>query len=59
VTPALWNRWEEAVKSGDLRRHLRRRLSIICESARLDQERGAGLVDRARSADGVVSGQVR
>ena len=39
VTPALWNRWEEAVASGDLRRHLRRRLSIICESAGLDEER--------------------
>ena len=39
VTPALWNRWEEAIASGDLRRHLRRRLSIICEGAGLDQER--------------------
>ena len=39
VTPALWNRWDEAVASGDLRRHLRRRLSIICEHAGLDQER--------------------
>jgi streptomycin 6-kinase len=39
VTPALWNRWQEAVASGDVRRHLRRRLSIICESADLDQER--------------------
>jgi streptomycin 6-kinase len=39
VTPALWNRWEEAVASGGLRRHLRRRLSIICESAVLDKER--------------------
>jgi len=39
ATPALWNRWEEAVASGDVRRHLRRRLSIICESAGLDEER--------------------
>ena len=39
VTPALWNRWEEAVASDDLRRHLRRRLSIVCESAGLDEER--------------------
>ena len=39
ATPALWNRWEEAVASGDLRRHLRRRLSIICESAGLDEDR--------------------
>src|SRR5674476_841664 len=28
VTPALWNRWAEAIASGDLRAHLRRRLSI-------------------------------
>ena len=39
VTPALWNRWAEAIASGDLRRHLRRRLSIICDSAGLDEER--------------------
>lgn len=39
VTPALWNRWEEAIASGDIRRHLRRRLSVICESAGLDEER--------------------
>jgi len=39
VTPALWNRWEEAVATGDIRRHLRRRLSIICEVAGLDEER--------------------
>ena len=39
ITPALWNRWEEAVSSGDLRRHLRRRLTIICDSAGVDEER--------------------
>jgi streptomycin 6-kinase len=39
VTPALWNRWEETVASGNMGRHLRRRLSIICESADLDKER--------------------
>ena len=39
VTPALWNRWEEAVASGDVRRHLRRRVSIICERADLNEER--------------------
>jgi len=39
VTPALWNRWDEAISSGDLRRHLRRRLAIICEAAGLDEER--------------------
>ncbi len=39
VTPALWNRWEEAVSGGDLRQHLRRRLTIICDSAGVDEER--------------------
>jgi streptomycin 6-kinase len=39
VAPALWNRWEEALASGDLRRHLRRRLSVICESSGLDKDR--------------------
>ena len=39
VTPALWNRWPEAVAGGDLRQHLLRRLSIICENAGLDGER--------------------
>jgi streptomycin 6-kinase len=39
ATPALWNRWAEALDSGNLRQHLRRRLSIICESAGLDEER--------------------
>jgi streptomycin 6-kinase len=39
VTPALWNRWDEALAGGDLRGHLRRRLSIICEVAGLDEER--------------------
>jgi streptomycin 6-kinase len=39
VTPSLWNRWGEASASGDLRGHLRRRVSIICERAGLDEER--------------------
>jgi streptomycin 6-kinase len=39
VAPALWNRWEEAVATGDIRRHLGRRLSIICDVAGLDEER--------------------
>jgi streptomycin 6-kinase len=39
VAPALWNRWAEAVASGDLRAHLSRRLSIICASAGLDEGR--------------------
>jgi len=39
VAPALWNRWAEATSSGDVRRHVRRRLSIICESAGVDEDR--------------------
>jgi streptomycin 6-kinase len=39
VAPALWNRWAEAKAGGDLRAHLRRRLSIICEVAGLEHER--------------------
>ena len=39
VAPALWNRWEEAIASGNLRARLRRRLSIVCASAGLDEER--------------------
>jgi len=39
VAPALWNRWAEAAASGDVRSHLRRRLSIICEVAGLDEDR--------------------
>jgi len=39
VTPALWNRWVEAIASGNLGAHLRRRLSVICASAGLDEER--------------------
>jgi len=39
VAPALWNRWGEAVASHDIRRHLRRRLAVICEHAGIDAER--------------------
>jgi len=39
VAPALWNRWDEAVASGDVRAHLRRRLAVICESAGIDPDR--------------------
>lgn len=39
VAPALWNRWDEALDSRDVRRHLRRRLSVICEHAGLDEAR--------------------
>ncbi|HET7477502.1 MAG TPA: aminoglycoside phosphotransferase family protein [Dermatophilaceae bacterium] len=39
VAPALWNRWGEALASRDVRRHLRRRLGLICERAGIDQDR--------------------
>ncbi len=41
VTPALWNRWDEAVATGDVRAELRRRLEIVCAAGGID-------VDRAR-----------
>ena len=39
VAPLLWNRWDEVVASHDARRHLRRRLSLVCEHAGLDEDR--------------------
>lgn len=42
VTPALWNRWDEAAATGDLRRALRRRLDIVCDAAGIDGDRARG-----------------
>lgn len=39
VAPMLWNRWAEAVATGDLRRALRRRFAIIVETAGLQADR--------------------
>lgn len=39
VAPLLWNRWDEAVSSGDLRRALRRRLDLAVDVAGLDHDR--------------------
>jgi streptomycin 6-kinase len=39
VAPALWNRWADATAGGDVRGHLRRRLSLICERAGIDEDR--------------------
>jgi streptomycin 6-kinase len=39
VAPALWNRWDEAVATGDVRRALRRRLELVCDAAGIDPER--------------------
>lgn len=38
VAPLLWNRGEEATAAGDTRGHLRRRLTVTCEAAGLDEE---------------------
>lgn len=39
VAPLLWNRWPEAVATGDLRGALRRRLDLVCDVAGLDRDR--------------------
>lgn len=39
VAPVLWNRWDDALATGDLRGALRRRLAIVCEVAGLDADR--------------------
>lgn len=39
VAPLLWNRWDEAVATGDLRAALRRRLDLVAEVAGLDRDR--------------------
>jgi streptomycin 6-kinase len=39
VAPLLWNRWDEAVATGDLRGALRRRLDLVCDVAGLDRDR--------------------
>lgn len=39
VAPALWNRWDEAAGSGNLRDELRRRIGWVCEAAGIDEDR--------------------
>ncbi len=39
VAPMLWNRWEEVVASGDVRRAVRRRFHTIVDTALLDEHR--------------------
>jgi len=39
VAPVLWNRWADAVATGDLRGALRRRLDLVCDAAGLDRDR--------------------
>ena len=39
LAPMLWNRWDEAVASGDLRTAVRRRFHTLVDSAYLDEDR--------------------
>lgn len=39
VAPMLWNRWDEAVASGDLRWALRRRMDVLTDVGGLDHDR--------------------
>ncbi|HET7327602.1 MAG TPA: aminoglycoside phosphotransferase family protein [Nocardioidaceae bacterium] len=39
VAPILWNRWEEAVASGDVREEVRRRFFLLVDAAELDEDR--------------------
>lgn len=41
--PLLWNRWREAVGTGDLRGALRRRLGVACDVGGLDPDRARDL----------------
>lgn len=39
IAPMLWNRWEEVVASGDIRRAVRRRFHTMVDVAGLDEDR--------------------
>jgi streptomycin 6-kinase len=39
VAPLLWNRWDEVVESGDVRRAVRRRFHAVVDAAGLDEDR--------------------
>lgn len=39
VAPLLWNRWEEAVATGNLREALRQRFYAVVDTAELDEDR--------------------
>lgn len=38
VAPVLWNRWSEAVAAHNLRSHLRLRVGLVAEAARLEED---------------------
>ena len=39
LAPLLWNRWDEAVATGDVRKAVRRRFHTVIDEAGLDEER--------------------
>ncbi len=39
VPALLWNRWDDVIASGDVRRTVRRRLRVIVDTAGLDEQR--------------------
>jgi streptomycin 6-kinase len=39
VAPMLWNRWEEVVRSGNVRAAVRRRFHTVVDTALLDEDR--------------------
>lgn len=39
VAPLLWNRWDEAVESGNVREAVRRRFHAVVDTAELDEDR--------------------
>ena len=44
VAPLLWNRWDEAISSGDIAGHLRWRADVVTEAAGLEHALVAGWV---------------
>lgn len=44
VAPMLWNRWDEALASGDVRSAVRRRLEMVVDAAGLDEDRARAWV---------------
>jgi streptomycin 6-kinase len=39
LLPALWNRWEDVLATGDPQRHVRRRFDLMVETMELDRDR--------------------
>jgi streptomycin 6-kinase len=42
VCPGLWNRWDDLVATGDLRRAIRARFDLMLEVAGIDRDRALG-----------------